>query len=191
MSRARKYFRRTVVLDFEYEIEDGGLPNRVVHGRLCAGRESPAHRDHPTLARRVRHLAAVSDRRRHAGRRLFALGRDDLLPAARLALSRNTSTICTPPICRSATSCCRTTRTRSASSSARACRMPAAPTASRAGRTSTSRRWPRRSARAAGANTVSRQCSNIARRTFATRPSCCGVSSPAIGIIAPDRSRSS
>ena len=23
----RKYFRRIVVLDFEYEIEDGGLPN--------------------------------------------------------------------------------------------------------------------------------------------------------------------
>src|SRR4249919_1167753 len=25
--RLRKYFRRIVVLDFEYEIEDGGLPN--------------------------------------------------------------------------------------------------------------------------------------------------------------------
>ena len=46
------------------------------------------------------------------------------------------------------------------------------------GERSTSRRWPRRSARAAGANTVSRQCSNIARRTCAIRPSCCGVSSP-------------
>ena len=43
--------------------------------------------------------------------------------------------------------------------------MPAAPTASRAGRTSTSRKWPRRSAKAAGANTARRPCSTIARRT--------------------------
>jgi DNA polymerase family A len=27
MSRTRKYFRRNIVFDFEYEIEDGGLPN--------------------------------------------------------------------------------------------------------------------------------------------------------------------
>jgi hypothetical protein len=27
MSRRRRHFRRIIVLDFEYEIEDGGLPN--------------------------------------------------------------------------------------------------------------------------------------------------------------------
>ena len=27
MSRRRQHFRRIIVLDFEYEIEDGGLPN--------------------------------------------------------------------------------------------------------------------------------------------------------------------
>ena len=57
--RRETAFARIVVLDFEYEIEDGGLPNVLCMVAYMLDCESPAHRDHPTLARRVRHLAAV------------------------------------------------------------------------------------------------------------------------------------
>ena len=157
-------FRTIVVVDFEYEIDDGDLP-RV----LCM----VAY----VLDANLRHVGTIRLWRGEFGSTPpFDIGPDTLFVAysawaemtcflSSAGGFRCTSTICTPPIWRPAISCCRTSRTRSARSSASACRTPAAPTASRAGRTSTSRKWPRRSAKAAGANTAARRCCNIARRT--------------------------
>ena len=73
-ARSRQYFRRIVVLDFEYEIEDGGLPNV-----LClVAYMLDSNLRMSEIIRRWRGEFGTSppfDRRRHADRRLFAMGR--------------------------------------------------------------------------------------------------------------------
>ena len=70
--RAEGYFHNIVVVDFEYEIDDGGLPNVLcmVAYVLDANLQHVEH--HPALARRVRSNAAIRYRPRHACCRLFA-----------------------------------------------------------------------------------------------------------------------
>ena len=63
------------------------LAERLVPCLLPARRNSATRRDHPALARGIRQLAAVSDRRRHPGGRLFAMGRDDVFSRPWLAVS--------------------------------------------------------------------------------------------------------
>ena len=72
--RERKHFRRTVVLDFEYEIEDGGLPNV-----LClVAYILDENLRHIETIRRWRGEFGTSPpfrhRRRHADCRLFSCG---------------------------------------------------------------------------------------------------------------------
>ena len=88
------------------------------------------------------------------------MGGDDVLHDAGLALPGTRLRSCTLPTWPPATSCCRYNPDENATSRASDCPTPVAPTASTAGRTSTSRRWPRTSAKAAGANTARRPFSN-------------------------------
>ena len=90
--------------------------------------------------------------------RYSAVGRDDMLSGARLAVSGSRLRSAHRLSCDQQHPAAVQSGRNAQEASARACPMPAAPTASKAGRTSTSRRWPRRSARAAGASTVSPRC---------------------------------
>ena len=72
--RVEDYFRTIVVVDFEYEIDDGDLPHVLCMVAYVLDENLRHIEHHPTLARRVRHDAAIRYRCRHAGRRLLACG---------------------------------------------------------------------------------------------------------------------
>ena len=79
-------FRTIVVVDFEYEIDDGDLPRVLCMVAYVLDANLRHVQHHPALARRVRLNTAIRYRSRYAVRGVFSLGRNDVLPAARLAV---------------------------------------------------------------------------------------------------------